>query len=154
MLFRSRVKDNVELAVDENNYLKKVFGNDVDVQRYSALITGHEEIDKRIEQEEKVYVEYIHKIASTGCPLPLLELTIDSEGYVCVCGCEPWGQLLRIGNIKDGLLLDIWNNKKMQEIRGYYKVGNEVPLCKHCVLNALSNNKTVGVFVKSNNMHK
>lgn len=150
----NRVKDNVELAVDENNYLKKVFGNDVDVQRYSALITGHEEIDKRIEQEEKVYVEYIHKIASTGCPLPLLELTIDSEGYVCVCGCEPWGQLLRIGNIKDGLLLDIWNNKKMQEIRGYYKVGNEVPICKHCVLNALSNNKTVGVFVKSNNMHK
>ena len=141
-------ENNGFLKKDDSNYLLQDFGKDVEINTYATLATGEEIIDKNICEQENVFVKKVCiRQPVEGCNLPLDEIAIDSEGYVIVCGCEPWGELHRLGNIKNEKMIDIWNNGFMNDIREQYKTGNEVALCRHCISNALSN---IGskVFVK------
>ena len=84
----------------------------------------------------------IHIENEIACPLPLVEIAIDSEGYVCVCGCDPRGNLTRIGNVNKRHMLEIWNDTIMQDIRIAYATGKDVALCIGCAQYAKNNNKT------------
>lgn len=139
-------KKNIQLSSSES-YLKEIFGMDLTVERFATLVTNYDEIDNKICQKYNVHSENVELVHSEGCPLPLKELTIDSEGYICVCGCEPQGQLERIGHISENDILKVWNNKIMKKIRSCYKNGEVVPMCKNCISNAMET--CAKVFVKN-----
>lgn len=142
-------ENNGFLEMDESNYLFEDFANDVEMNIYATLATGDEYIDSEICKQEDVSVKKacIRQMVE-GCNLPLNEIAIDSEGYIVVCGCEPWGELYRLGNIRDEKMIEIWNNDFMKGMRKKYSEGIEIPLCKKCISNALSKNGSE-VFVKN-----
>lgn len=128
--------DGIELRDD--NYLKCVFGNSVEINTYAALATRDKDIDEAICRNESVSLKRAPiRTSVEGCILPLCELSVDSEGYVVVCGCEPCGEYYRLGNVSKTRLIDIWNNEYMNSVRRYYRDGLEVPLCKRCISNAM-----------------
>lgn len=144
-----KILKNIYINIDDNHYLRKSFGKELTVGTFVTMSTGNEEIDNAICQNEDVHIEYLKgAVRKEGCPLPINELTIDSEGYVCVCGCAPIGQLYRIENIKNRKLLDIWNGEIMKGIRNSYKNRECVEICKKCEA-YVEEDSIMPIFVKN-----
>lgn len=148
------IKDSTEASVnfnDENmvpDYLNrdKVFYDNIvtlpileqNIETYNEILCDKFNLKKVVYNNQN----------ADACPLPLTEIAIDAEGYVCVCGCDPRGNLMRIGNVNENHMLEIWNTGIMFEIRECYRKQNEIELCKGCVQYASKENCTY-VFQKN-----
>lgn len=133
------------LRLDGKDYLHADYGEQVEYWRVPAL-AGNQEINQKICEQEGAYVETISQHNYIGCPLPFTEIAIDSEGFVCICGCNPAGNLYRVGNVLKENMLEIWNKKIFNTIREQYADGKTVKLCNRCISNGCENETSV--FVK------
>lgn len=59
--------------------------------------------------------------------------TIHWDGSLAPC-CHDWNWQINLGNISEKPLIELWNSKKMQELRLLHarKCFNQIPLCQKC----------------------
>ena len=71
---------------------------------------------------------------TTPCFNLLETLAVLWDGTVTVC-CADFDGFLKIGNIKDNSLMELWKSKKLQYYRKLHLMGkfNEMPLCENCM---------------------
>jgi radical SAM protein with 4Fe4S-binding SPASM domain len=69
---------------------------------------------------------------SAFCPYPFNSLNIWSDGYVTPC-CTFYGKALKMGNIKDSTLKEIWNGEGIKALREEFFSGNLNTVCKACL---------------------
>ena len=76
------------------------------------------------------------------CSMPFKQLVINNSGYILPC-CTFYGEQLRMGNIKNDDIVDIWTSEKMKKLREIHKNGNyfEIEVCKNCVDGAVNDNE-------------
>ncbi|MFC2067711.1 SPASM domain-containing protein [Chloroflexota bacterium] len=69
----------------------------------------------------------------TGCELPFWQMNILFNGDVIVC-CHDWNRAIVVGNIRTSSLREIWNSRKMNEIRRLIlkKKYAKIATCKEC----------------------
>jgi radical SAM protein with 4Fe4S-binding SPASM domain len=69
----------------------------------------------------------------TGCELPFCQMNILFNGDVIVC-CHDWNRAIVVGNVRTSSLREIWNSKKMNEIRRLIlkKRYVQIKTCKEC----------------------
>ncbi|MFC2067617.1 radical SAM/SPASM domain-containing protein [Chloroflexota bacterium] len=69
----------------------------------------------------------------TGCELPFCQMNILFNGDVIVC-CHDGNRAIVVGNVKTSSLRDIWNSKKMNNIRRLIikKRSVQITTCKEC----------------------
>ena len=70
------------------------------------------------------------KISKSFCVLPWLHLNTWPNGNVYPCCLTDWRE--EIGNLKHNTLEELWNNKKMKEIRQYMLEGKKHYNCRKC----------------------
>ena len=66
------------------------------------------------------------------CNEPWGQVTINSDGSVGPC-CNTVGRNIEIGNVLEKGLAQIWNDKKMMEIRNGFKTNSPNQICKLCL---------------------
>lgn len=70
------------------------------------------------------------KISKSFCVLPWIHLNTWPNGNVYPCCLTDWRE--EIGNLKHNTLEELWNNKKMKEIRRYMLEGKKHYNCRKC----------------------
>ncbi len=79
-----------------------------------------------------VKVKNENKIFS--CIRPIYSIGIDYSGNVLVC-CDDYFNQIKVGNVSNDKLIDIWNSPLYREIRKNIKNGKfEFDICKKCAL--------------------
>lgn len=70
-----------------------------------------------------------------GCHLPFYQMNILFNGDVIIC-CHDWNRATIVGNARTNSLREIWNSKKMNEVRSLLlrKRYNLVESCNECSL--------------------
>jgi len=70
-----------------------------------------------------------------GCEGPFYQMTILFNGDVIIC-CQDWKRTTLVGNIRDSSLREIWNSKRMNEIRRLIvrKRYEQIESCRECCL--------------------
>jgi radical SAM protein with 4Fe4S-binding SPASM domain len=71
----------------------------------------------------------------TGCHLPFCQMNVLFNGDVIIC-CHDWNRATVVGNAKTSSLREIWNSKKMNEIRRLIlrKRYEQLDSCRGCSL--------------------
>jgi len=82
------------------------------------------------------YIENKYRLKSPNifsCNEPFQRLFVCSNGDVCPC-CSFFGKELKIGNIYQDSILELWNNEKMKKVRELVnaKKENQPDACKKC----------------------
>jgi radical SAM protein with 4Fe4S-binding SPASM domain len=80
-----------------------------------------------------------------SCKQPFQRLVVMADGTVTVCATDIMGSI-SIGNINDTSLKDLWNCKKISELREQHKTGKYylTPMCRICAHNVAMANKKAG----------
>jgi radical SAM protein with 4Fe4S-binding SPASM domain len=67
------------------------------------------------------------------CPQIITTFNILSNGDVLLC-CNDFSRKLKLGNVNDTSIKEIWNGEKYQEIRRLFRQGRykEIPICCDC----------------------
>lgn len=66
------------------------------------------------------------------CSWPIHNISVDSDGNVLIC-CEDYLGQVKIGNVREKKLIDIWNDSSYRKIRKDINNGIfEFDLCKKC----------------------
>lgn len=68
---------------------------------------------------------------ATPCEYLWNEMRITWEGDVVLC-CWDYESTIKLGNVNDSSLYDIWHNKKYNDLRKMHIEGNLPSLCKSC----------------------
>ncbi|HUV16230.1 MAG TPA: radical SAM protein [Pelolinea sp.] len=73
------------------------------------------------------------------CSFPFKQIVINNEGDILPC-CTFYGEQLKMGNIRDDTIIDVWNSKKMKTLRKLHKDGKyyENEVCRKCVEDAIT----------------
>lgn len=74
------------------------------------------------------------KLAAPWCPAPFNYLTVWATGDVSPC-CSFQGKNLFVGNIHRESLKEIWDGKRMAEIREQFRSGELNIVCRNCLGN-------------------
>ena len=84
------------------------------------------------------------------CQQPFQRLVIMTDGNVCVCATDIIGSLI-IGNIHDSSIKELWNSKKINEIRVKHKTRQSyhINMCRICAHNIFMANKNAASKVYS-----
>lgn len=69
----------------------------------------------------------------TGCHLPFCQMNILFNGDVILC-CHDWNRATVVGNVKINSLREIWNSKRMNEVRRLIirKRYEQIDSCRDC----------------------
>lgn len=70
------------------------------------------------------------KISKTFCVLPWLHLNTWPNGNVYPCCLTDWRE--ELGNMKDNTLEELWNSKRMKDIRKDMLLGKQHSNCRKC----------------------
>ncbi len=70
-------------------------------------------------------------VANIGCKRPSYEAVVAYSGDVLLC-CVDWWRTVRLGNLREQTLEDIWNCEKVREIRRAHAAGDVDALPKIC----------------------
>lgn len=126
---------------------------------FKSIVQGHEDefYDRFVDICDEIGIEDLYEIypeidysdmvilekestkhemkASRYCAYPWYQMSIDASGRVTACTLpiSKKSDFLYLGNVKDDRLIDIWNGKKLNEIR--YRLLTERSLieeCKNC----------------------
>lgn len=115
-----------KLTVKKMDKFKEFWANKVDMVEFQNFqaIKGYTELLKP--PEAKLDVNFI-------CNAPWQQVVIRANGDVLPC-CSFYGTKLVVGNIKNSLIYDIWNNSAMRKIRKELFKNNFdfSPVCKNC----------------------
>lgn len=70
-----------------------------------------------------------------GCELPFYQMNILFNGDVIIC-CHDWNRTTLVGNIRNSSMREIWNSKRMNEIRRSIvrKRYDQIDSCRDCSL--------------------
>jgi len=93
--------------------------------------------EKKYKQIENKY--RFERFIFTSCSEPYQRLFISSNGEVYPC-CSFFGNEMKVGNIYENSILDIWNSKKMQNIRQLANSDNTLSACKKCRISMTGEN--------------
>ena len=107
----------------EIDLFKKKWVNIVDsveIQKEQSMM-----FEEKFEDNQK-------KLEVYNCNKPWGDMTIYSDGYVGPC-CNLMGRKTPIGNVKNNTIKEIWNGKKMTEIRDGFRNNSPVKVCKVCL---------------------
>lgn len=81
------------------------------------------------------------KIIKDYCVLPYTDINLNPEGNFLICCCDA-KEKTNLGNIMDDSLINIFNNKKYQNLRERMKKGRHSnAFCKHCDFNDIGTRK-------------
>jgi radical SAM protein with 4Fe4S-binding SPASM domain len=69
------------------------------------------------------------------CPIPFASASVLHNGDVLMC-THDWAREEVIGNLRDHTLAELWNGKRMREIRALIsqRQYEAIPACRHCSL--------------------
>jgi radical SAM protein with 4Fe4S-binding SPASM domain len=79
------------------------------------------------------------------CQQPFQRLVVMTDGTVCICATDVVGSI-SIGNVRDMSLKDLWNCRKINEVRQLHKTGKYYlnSMCRICAHNVFMANKVAG----------
>lgn len=81
------------------------------------------------------------KLDEYNCTRPWSDIAIYADGAVAPC-CAFVGRKAPIGNVKNNTIKEIWNGKKMNEIRDGFKNNTPIKVCQICLENEKFNVKS------------
>jgi radical SAM protein with 4Fe4S-binding SPASM domain len=124
-LFTEQYKDAADHCVIDDPFHIPVEGTDVYKNLYGA---GGEEIFNSCVKTE----EYAHRRV---CRYAFTHLTVRNDGSAVVC-CTDWLKELRLGNVMEHTLKEIWESKTLYDIRCgmLTQKGEQYRVCKNCEL--------------------
>ena len=70
-----------------------------------------------------IKVNKLNTALKRKCFYPFYQVLIDYDGAVLLCNHD-WHKRLILGNVKEMSILDIWNSKKLKEVRGRLSSAN------------------------------
>lgn len=119
-LARVITKDNQ--GEDFKTQVWAYFGNKVKVsEHYVFDRTG-----------QKQQIDYPQKLKRKYCGYPSQRLVIDADGNIFPC-CVDAFKTMKLGNIKENTLLEVWRSTKLAKIRQMLKQGRmPSSACKNC----------------------
>ena len=85
--------------------------------------------------ERKDDTKSYEKLRTSYCPNPFRQLVVRADKTVLPC-CSFWGDKLKLGTVSEGLTLgDIFNSKKMRNIRSTFKDKDKklISYCDQCL---------------------
>jgi radical SAM protein with 4Fe4S-binding SPASM domain len=107
-----------------------LFSSIVDVVAYSIYLkhTGQEL------SEDKTAVQ-LHKDGKFCCPQLWQRMFVHTDGEVAVC-CIDTARTIKIGNIFETTIRELWLGKEYQEVRKLHSSGkyDSIPTCRKCPL--------------------
>lgn len=119
------VYEDEELKVPEKE-LKRVLKESIKKAR--GIKVKHN-LDKLLDDIKK---GTYYRPEGIPCYIPWNEVYIQYYGGVRLC-CDFYSKKYDVGNVLEEKFSRIWNNKKMQEIRGNFIKGKlDFPVCKNC----------------------
>lgn len=141
--YTQRMKLNYETTMKNINYF--IEHNNVPNLKFSMIVqdVSQEEIDEFKKQWGDntfigKYANYSGSMYNTHsinhpCKRALREINILYNGEVSLCCRDMEGKII-FGNANKDHLLNIWNNKKMKELRTFHRNNkrNEYLLCNNC----------------------
>ncbi|HJO92997.1 MAG TPA: radical SAM/SPASM domain-containing protein [Victivallales bacterium] len=106
----------------------------INVENISPFWPGYEFQDRydiKLNTDEGTFGSVLEEKAV--CPYLFYALPINSDGSVDQCSCD-WRHDFLIGNVKKQSLKEIWNSKKLFDLRMLHLQGRrkEHSLCKNC----------------------
>ncbi|MEA2061126.1 MAG: SPASM domain-containing protein [Thermodesulfobacteriota bacterium] len=104
-----------------------------DIAFYHAENTGFGDI--ALAERTKTGAAALLKAGAAACAAPFSEVSILWNGDVVLC-CYDYDGFNVIGSIKDNTLHDIWQGRKISQIRGLFSTGKtgSLPLCSRCFM--------------------
>lgn len=113
----------------------------IDVSNRAGSLSGYEKLRPETKYRGNGYPAQLRdRLISSlrrrvGCALPFYQMNILFNGDVIIC-CHDWNRAIVVGNVKDTTLKDIWNSKKMNQIRRAIleKRYHEIDSCRSCSL--------------------
>ena len=99
----------------------------VEIQKENSINFYDDLHKKKYDSSKLVLTEY-------NCNEPWGQVGIHADGTVGPC-CHTVGRNLPVGNVLQQPLKEIWQNKKMREIREGFKNNNPNIICKLCLEN-------------------
>ena len=85
----------------------------------------------------EINVNKLNTALKRKCFYPFYQLLVDFDGGVLLCNHD-WDKRLIMGNVKETSILDIWNSKKYQEVRGNLANANRNHSpCNRCDANGM-----------------
>lgn len=99
----------------------------ISVQKLVAYKNTPEYLKRQEHKKEKTKKHY-------ECYMPLMQLSIKSDGIVHPC-CTVPGMNINLGNVKKQHLREIWNSKLMTHLQNIHanKKGDSFKICKDCL---------------------
>lgn len=110
---------------------KKLFLDKVDVIGFLELDDHKDELNPQKKQDPELFpAGYKSKFV---CPQLISRMTVLEYGAVCPC-CIDIDATLKLGDAKTDSLKDLWNSKKLQELRRIHMEGKfyTIPACRGC----------------------
>ncbi len=79
--------------------------------------------------------EDIEDLKGKPCHYPFYKMFVDWNGDVLLC-CSDWGKEVRVGNLVESALLDVWFGDKLKKIRQKLSIGDRSSSpCNKCSVN-------------------
>ena len=105
--------------IKNNQTIYDMFGDICDEIAIENITTANSEVDYSdiFSEDNKLIVTGEHEINRVHvCPYPFYMLTINADGNVSAC-CKAIDKAFFIGDAEQEPLNEIWNNKKINELR-------------------------------------
>ena len=132
--YNSSTKLNHQIKKIYDNYKNKDLNIDTTINiRYCDEVLSNRAGSSPNKKESKIIKDY--------CALPFTDININPDGNFLICCCDAT-EKTNLGNIMEDKLINIFNNKKYQQIRKNIKQGrNKNPFCKYCDFNDIGTRK-------------
>lgn len=122
------------LTESEKKQFLDFFGDHADkiyIEHTMACWPEFEFSEVEVNQQRGIYDQEIREV--NVCPYPFYSMSINSDGVVSVCFLD-WARKMRVGDVQENSVLEIWQGEKMRAFRKLFLEGNRKshPLCGDC----------------------
>lgn len=114
-------KEKMEKRFGQYNYLTRFSWLDTWAGSFPSIADIADEVSPLISVERKACTDLWYKA------------TIHWDGSLALC-CHDWNWKIKLGNVSERSLMQLWNSEKMQELRSLHirKCFDQILLCRNC----------------------
>jgi radical SAM protein with 4Fe4S-binding SPASM domain len=101
--------------------------------------TNLDEFLRDFSNYKSIYIKLDAEMQNKVCLLPYLQCFVSIDGEVAPCCALYCNEGVSVGNVFENNFIDVWNGKKMQNIRkSFAQKNNNFKVCKDCIPRSLS----------------
>lgn len=124
---------DINLCQEDKNKFYNIFGNICDEIFIENVVPQWAEINKFDVDATGMYGQKVDKYKEV-CPFPFMYLHFNFDGTVSPCTLD-WGKQVLIGNTNSESALEIWQGKKLKDLRikMLQKKRDQINFCNKCL---------------------